>query len=61
MDHWLSVKELMEMTGVGETKARIIIRAVNKELEDNGYFIISRSKAPRKIVLQRLGVEPEEK
>lgn len=52
-------KELAELLNIRQREASQIIREVQKDLEDRGFYVIKSKplKAPRKEVLRKLGVE----
>lgn len=55
----ITSKELMELWGCGRTKAQSIIREVNKDIKDSGKQVISNRRAPRSMVLEKLGLKGE--
>lgn len=48
----LGAKEIMRITGRGETWCYSLIRKLNKELKDKGYLVI-RGKVPEKYFKER--------
>ena len=48
----LGVKEVMAITGRGQTWSYSLIRRLNKELKDKGYLTIP-GKVPEKYLLKR--------
>ncbi|MBE6095347.1 MAG: hypothetical protein E7199_07770 [Schwartzia succinivorans] len=53
---YITAQEVMELWDIKATKAYAIIRAVNDELRANGCIIVA-GKAPRRIVLRKLGLD----
>lgn len=56
---YITAQEVMELWDIKATKAYAIIRAVNDELKANGCIIVA-GKAPRRIVLRKLGLDDDE-
>lgn len=59
MDKFMSAKDLSALTGTCLARSREILKQINKELEEQGYLIINQYKAPRSIVLKKLGLTKE--
>jgi len=53
----ITSKELMELWGCGRTKAQSIIREVNQDIKDSGKRVMSNRRAPRTMVLEKLGLK----
>lgn len=50
---FFDVNDVCKILGVGKSKAYQTIRKLNKELESNGYLIVS-GKIPKKYFLERI-------
>ena len=61
MTNWITTKEIAELAECGITKSRQILRQVNQEVEDMGYIVPNKNKAPRDLVMKRLGLYGMEK
>jgi len=57
MNYWITIKEVGEIASVDRNVAGRIIRQVNAEQAKKGLIIPTQRKAPRHIVLKRLGIE----
>lgn len=59
MNPFITTNELAEMCDITNREASHIIREVQKDLEDRGFYVIKSKplRAPRKEVLKKLGVE----
>jgi len=44
---------------ISVSTARTRIMMIRKELEDQGYINLTKSKAPTKVVIERLGIDVE--
>lgn len=51
---YLNVCDVMEITGKRQSKSYSIIRQLNRELENQGYYII-QGKVPKKYFFERIG------
>jgi len=58
---YISASELMELTNnaFGLTKARSIIKEVNKDIKDSGCLVPCNYRAPKNMVLAKLGLKGE--
>lgn len=56
---FLNCQDLMTILGFKESKCRMIIRALNAELEKNGYFT-ARGRVPAVYFRERFGLPEEE-
>ena len=52
----LRVEEVMEMLDVSKSKAYQLMRAVNRNLEKQGYLTIA-GRVNREVLMHRLGIE----
>ncbi|WP_312353924.1 transcriptional regulator [Aminipila sp.] len=55
---YLTCKEVMEITGVKESKAYQFINAVNKDLTSKGFITVA-GKVPKKAFFERYPVDDE--
>lgn len=53
---FLRVEEVMEMLDVSKSKAYQLMRAVNRNLEKQGYLTIA-GRVNREVLMHRLGIE----
>lgn len=51
---YLNVYDVMEITGKRQSKSYSIIRQLNRELENQGYYTI-QGKVPKKYFFERIG------
>ena len=61
MERWIHYKEVEDIAKVKETTARKIIAKVNKDITDKGGIVPIKGRAPRSLVLQKLGLQGENK
>ncbi len=54
-----SPKDLSLATGISLCTARERLSQIRKELEDQGYINLNNSKAPTKIIIERLNIDPD--
>jgi len=59
MERWIKAKEVATIAQVGESTARKIIHMVNKEILDCGGIVPIKGRAPRTMVLEKLGLKGE--
>lgn len=57
MERWIDYKEVKIIAKCGESSARKIIQAVNKEIMDNNGIVPIKGRAPRSTVLEKLGIK----
>lgn len=59
MNPFITTNELADLCDITQREASHIIREVQKDLEERGFYVIKTKplKAPRKEVLRKLGVE----
>jgi len=56
MTNWITTKEIAKLAECGITRSRAILNQVNREVEDMGYIIPNKNKAPRDLVMKKLGL-----
>jgi len=56
---YITANELMKLTNnaFGLTKARLIIKEVNKDIENSGCLVPCNYRAPKNMVLEKLGLK----
>ena len=58
-DRYLTVQDVMEITGKKTSWSSNLIRKLNDELKEKG-FLISRGRIPKNYFCKRLGLDPED-
>jgi ribosomal protein S25 len=54
---YISPSELAMIAGISVSTARKKIEIVRKELEEQGYINMSKSKVPTKVLIERLNID----
>lgn len=57
MSDWVTAKEIATIAGCGMTKARQLLKELNKESKAEGYWVPNPYKANRRRLMKRLGLE----
>ena len=57
MSLWINTTEIAELAQCSMKKAKFIREEVNKRIEDSGYYIPNKTKAPRANVIEYLGIK----
>lgn len=54
---FITTKQLAQEAGVSEPTAQKVIRQVNDEILSRGGSILTKSRAPKRLVLEKLGLK----
>jgi len=57
MSLWVNTTEISELAQCSMKKAKVIREEVNKRIENLGYYIPNKTKAPRANVIEYLGIK----
>lgn len=58
---FITTKQLAQTAGVSEPTAQKVIRQVNDEIVARGGAILTKSRAPKSLVLAKLGLKGDNK